>query len=123
MFENFTEEFLYHGTSYDNAINIVENGLSEETYWGDEDEARFYADSYPTPALIKISYSEIKDFIEPNHTLIDYYYENEEDDDNMETIESWENSTQSAKDSLDIIGSVILPPTYLNLTKSDIIRI
>lgn len=123
LFENFQEEYLYHGTSYENAINMIENGLYDNTYWGDEGTAGSYADSFTDPVLIKIPLLDVIDEIEPNHTLINYYKDNEEDDDNEETVLSWEESEQTAMDSLVIFGSVILPPTNLNITETDIIRL
>ncbi len=117
-------DFLYHGTSYENAINMMENGFSEDTYWGDENTAKGYAYSYSDSVLIKIPYNELQYDIEPNRILLEYYVDNiEEVDDYSEIIENWENSEKTPLDSLNIVGSVILPPTTINFTLSDIIKL
>ena len=119
-----SDNYLYHGTSIENAENIINNGFNEDTYWGDKSTAEGYAYSYNVPILIKISKSEIINLIEPNSTLLNFYEDNiDEDEDYKDIIDSWYNSTQTAKDSLDIFGSVILPPNNLNIDVSNIIKI
>lgn len=117
------EEYLYHGTSYKNAMNIIDNGFSENTYWGSRSNAEGYAYSYSKPVLIKILKSDIIDVMEPNYTLIEYYEDNLEEDDNEDVVKEWNNSNKTTEDSLRIFDSVILPPTYYNLSKDDIERI
>lgn len=119
-----SDNYLYHGTSLENVENIINNGFNEDTYWGDESTAEQYAYSYNEPVLIKIPKSEIINLIEPNSTLINFYEDNiDEDEDYKDIIDSWYNSTQTAKDSLDIFGSVILPPSNLNIDVNNIIKI
>lgn len=127
IYENIqNEEYLYHGTSYKNAINIINNGFNQETYWGDKNTAENYAFSYSKPTLIKILKEEIYNLLEPNYTLINYYednIENSDDNDYENILKNWENSNKTPQDSLNIIGSCILPPTYLNIDKSNIIKL
>lgn len=123
-YESFNnEEYLYHGTSYENAMNMADYGLSEETYWGSRSNAEGYAYSYSEPALIKARKSEIMDMMEPNYTLINYFQDNIEDDDNEEVVAEWESSNKTAEDSLRIFDSVILPPSGYSISESDIERI
>lgn len=126
-FENFDTidvDFLYHGTSYENVINIMKNGFNDDTYWGDMDTAKDYAYSYKKAALIKIPYNELKYSIEPNTTLINFYeYNKETDSDYAEITKEWENSDKTALDSLNIIGSVILPPCSINFNISNVIKL
>jgi len=67
-----SDNYLYHGTSIENAENIINNGFNEDTYWGDKSTAEGYAYSYNVPILIKISKSEIINLIEPNSTLLNF---------------------------------------------------
>jgi len=119
--------FLYHGTSKENAEQIINGGITEPIYLGDEDIAKDYAISYLHPVLIKFIMSDIQNQLEPNTTLLNYYYdvleENDNDDDATEVISEWENSKKSWEDSLNILGSVILPPIYISVTYDDIINI
>ena len=119
-----SDNYLYHGTSLENADNIINYGFNEDTYWGDKSTAEQYAYSYNEPVLIKISKSEIINLIEPNSTLLNFYEDNiDEDEDYKNIIDSWYSSTQTANDSLDIFGSVILPPNNLNIDITNIIKI
>ena len=118
------KKYLYHGTSYDNAINIIDNGFNENTYWGDKSTAEQYAYSYDNPVLIKVEMNQIYDLLEPNYTLISYYEENMEDDDEYkDIIDLWGESDGTIEDSLNIFDSVILPPTYLQLSKENIMNL
>ena len=118
-----TDNYIYHGTSYDNAINMVNNGLIESTYWGGRDNAEGYAYSYNEPVLIKVLKSDIMGSTEPNHTLINYYRDNIKEDDNSDTINLWDDSDKTVEDSLNIFDSVILPPISLYIDENDIVRI
>ncbi len=124
-YENFEYEevYLYHGTSYDNAMNIYEEGFSEDTYWGSRSNAEDYAYSYDDSVLIKAPKSEILSLAEPNYTLINHYEEGEEDEDNKESLDEWNESNKTTEDSLNIFDSVILPPTGYSIEKEDIERI
>jgi hypothetical protein len=117
------KKYLYHGTSYDNAINIIDNGFDENTYWGDKSTAEQYAYSYDNPVLIKVEINQIYDLLEPNYTLISYYEENMEDDEYKDIIDLWNESDGTIEDSLNIFDSVILPPTYLQLSKENIMNL
>ena len=122
--EEFNNKYLYHGTSYDNAINMIENGFNQETYWGGMETAKEYAYSYDQPTLIKVKKNEIVDLLEPNYSLIDYYKDNlEYDEDYQEIIDEWEKSDKNVEDSLRIFDSVILFPSYLSISKKNIIRL
>lgn len=118
------EEYLYHGTSYDNAVNIIDNGFSEDTYWGNKSTAEQYAYSYDNPVLIKVEMNEIYDSLEPNNTLISFYEENmDEEEEYKDIIDLWNKSDKTIGDSLSIFDSAILPPTYLQLSKKNIVKL
>ena len=68
--------------------------------------------------MIKVKKNEIVDLLEPNYTLIDYYKDNlEYDEDYQEIIDEWEKSDKNVEDSLRIFDSVILFPSYLSISK------
>lgn len=121
-FESYHTEYLYHGTSYENAINIIESGLSEKTYWGSRETAEDYAYSYDKPVLIKVSYDELSSLLEPNDTLINYYMESDEEEE-KEIYDKWIESDQTIEDSIELFNSVILEPTYLSITKDNVIKL
>lgn len=119
-----TDDYLYHGTSSENAENIKNYGFTESTYWADKATAEQYVYSYDNPVLIKIDKVEVGNLIEPNLTLLNFYEDNiHEDDDYKDIIDSWNNSTQTPNDILNIFGSVILPPNNLSIDGSNIIKI
>jgi alkylated DNA repair dioxygenase AlkB len=120
--EDYGDHFLYHGTSRANAENIMENGFTEETYWGDRYTAETYAYSYPDPVLIQLEQQELEHLLEPNTTLLNYYEENQdEDEDYDDIVVNWYKSDRTIKDSMDIFGSVILQPCYISITEDNII--
>ncbi len=116
------DEYIYHGTSFDNAINVLNNGFDQATYWGDYSTAENYANSYDNPVLIKLELNDIIDLLEPNYTLINFYEESG-DDDYKEIIDEWYDSNQTVYDSLRIFDSAILPPTHIQIEKNNIIRL
>jgi len=117
-------EYLYHGTSLKNTKNIIQYGFSDDTYWGDKNTAEQYANSYSDPILIRLPKNEIFDQLEPNTTLINFYEDNAEyDEDYKDVIDNWENSNKTIVDSLDIFGSAILPPSNIQIDKSNLIEI
>jgi hypothetical protein len=121
---NGINNFLYHGTSLKNAKNIIKNGFTQETYWSDKETAEDYANSYNQPVLIKINKDEIINLLEPNFTLINFYEEHEESEDEYkEGIENWNNSEKTVEDSLKIFGSAILQPTHLEVNNENIIKL
>ena len=125
MNENMNDEiFLYHGTSLKNAENIINYGFDEDTYWGDKSTAEQYAYSYNKPVLIRLKKLEILTMLEPNTTLLNFYEDNmDEDEDYKEIIDMWNNSSQTVDESLDILGSVILPPNNIPISNDNIIKI
>lgn len=126
LFEDFSNKYLYHGTSLENAKSIIEYGFSEDVYMGDEYTAESYAYSYDTPVLIKIPLNEVEPFLEVNTTLLNHYEmmrDEESDDEAIETLEAWESSKKTWRDSLNIFGSVILQPNNVNITDDNIISL
>jgi hypothetical protein len=126
LFENFSNEYLYHGTSLENAKSIIEDGFSGDVYMGDEYTADSYAYSYNTPVLIKIPLNEIESFLEVNTTLLNHYEmmrDEESDDEAIDVLEAWESSKKTWRDSLNILGSVILQPNNVNITDDNIISL
>ena len=121
--EQQNNDFLYHGTSLENALNIIENGFDENSYWGDYDTAQNYAYSYTTPTLIKVNKKDIIDLLEPNYTLINYHEDNIDDIDSKEVIDIWNKSTKTTNDSLSIFDSAILAPSYINLDNNNIVEL
>jgi hypothetical protein len=103
---NEEQVYLYHGTSSDFAHEMIDSYTvtAVETYWGDYHTAKDYAKSYENPAIIKVPLKNIRDEIKPNEALIQSYQE-----DYPEDLEDWTNSDQTALESLEIFGSVLLP--------------
>ena len=106
--EGGEQRYLYHGTSSEFAQDMIDNYTSVETYWGDFYTARDYAEGHDNPIVIKVPLENIMGEIEPNETLVQSYQENSPED-----LEVWTNSGQTALDSLEIFGSVILPSGVL----------
>jgi hypothetical protein len=100
-----SQEFLYHGTSAELAQKMIDSVTSVTTYWGDLNTANDYARTHSDSAIIKIPLRNIGWDIEPNEALIQAY-----EQDFPEDLEEWNNSQQTALNSLKIFGSVILPP-------------
>lgn len=115
-------DFLFHGTSLENAENIMNYGFVEKTYWGNKNIAERSAYSYSKPVLIKIKKTKLDSLLEPNTTLLNFYEDNiDEDEDYENIINKWYNSNQTANDSLEIFDSVILPPNNIKINYDDII--
>lgn len=91
---------LFHGVMKDNFESMKNNGVSPESFWGDEYEAIKYTDCNK---LIRIDASKYT--ILPNLYVADTYELTGADSD---AAEEWKNSNQKWEDSLRIFGSVII---------------
>jgi hypothetical protein len=121
ILEYNTSDVLYHGTSFDNAKSIIDNGITEDIYLGDMSTAETYAYSFNEPVLIQFDLNSVSNYLEPNFTLYNYYLDNiEEDEDYEDIIKDWENSNKNWEDSLEIFGSVILPVSNTHINLDDI---
>jgi len=98
--------YLYHGTSSEFAREMIDNDnyTAVETYWGDLQTAKDYANSYESPTIVKVPLESIRGEIEPNMTIVQQYEADYPDD-----LEYWNSSAKTALDSLEIFGSVLLP--------------
>lgn len=114
---NFTPpEYIYHGTSKENAHEMMKYGFSLKTYWGAEYTAEDYAKSHINPVVIKIPYNDVKHLLEPNSTLLNFYEDRAEyDDDYYEAVNDWNNSKKDALASLLVFDSAILPPNNYSI--------
>ena len=101
--------YLYHGTSSEFAHEMIDNYTAVETYWGDFQTAKDYANSYENPTIVKVPLESIRGEIEPNMTILQQYEEIGDPDD----LEYWNSSDKTALDSLEIFGSVLLPSGVL----------
>ena len=117
LFENWRkylkeeQDYLYHGTSSELAHEMIDKYTAVETYWGDFQTAKHYANSYEheSPTIIKVPLESIRGEIEPNMAIVQQYEEMDDPDD----LEYWNSSDKTALDSLEIFGSVLLPPGVL----------
>ena len=100
--------YLYHGTSSEFAHEMIDNYTAVETYWGDFQTAKDYANSYENPTIVKVPLESIRGEIEPNMTIVQQYEVDYPDD-----LEDWNSSDKTALDSLEIFGSVLLPSGVL----------
>lgn len=91
---------IYHGIIQDYLPSIQSNGLTSNSYFGTFEEASRYTDCSQIFELDSDLYNII-----PNHTLIDYYKNNDPDN---EAYQSWLKSKQLWIDSLHLFGSVIV---------------
>jgi len=101
--------YLYHGTSSAFAHEMIDNYTAVETYWGDFQTAKDYADSYENPTIVKVPLEYIRGEIELNMTIVQQYEEMGDPDD----LEYWNSSDKTASDSLEIFGSALLPSGVL----------
>lgn len=91
---------LYHGIINDNLESMLENGIKPNSYWGSQLVALNHSD---INKVIEINSEDYE--IEANSTLIEYYKDNDPDD---EAYQLWLESSQTWQDSLDIFDSVII---------------
>ena len=114
--------YLYHATPNRNLTNILENGIQPVSYWGEYRIAKYYAedivDNGDQFTMFRVPLSAfVTTQLEPDFNGIEeplaYTLGMSED----EIWGEWNNSDQSWKDSLEIIGSVqyrgIIPPNAL----------
>ena len=98
-----TDEVLYHGTTEEALEDILTNGISAPSYWGDELKAGEYGKIIFAVPLYRFNEKALTE----NENFV-YAYQ-----DDPEVIDIWNASNQTWRDSLKIFDSVVYQETML----------
>lgn len=109
---------IYHGIVKENFKLMLSEGLTLNSYWGELTEAQKYTDC---SMVIKLDTNNTDYLLMPNNTLIEYY-ENSEDSDDQDLIKKWNESNKTWEDSLRFFGSVLIEEKVF-FDESDIVLI
>lgn len=122
---------LYHATDIYNMDSIAKQGLLSKSYWTSSEELSDYyketiIDEEKKPVILMIELDDLDTaFIKPDYPSIEEPITTVLGMDEDEVMESWELSTETWRDSLEIVGSIcyhekIDPAKILVMTEYDV---
>jgi len=112
---------LYHVTSRGNLAAILQQGITPTSYWAIEEVCDYYAEDFDDPITFGIDLSRISDPIPDQPGIDEPVTFPTMGKREAEVHDEWENSNQTWRDSLEIVGSIACR-SIVHVTESDIVR-